>query len=172
MRYLTFAAFVATVYLANLALQTWGVVPIGLGLTAPAGVFFAGAGFLLRDLLHEQGGRVWVFAAILVGACLSWLVGADATLPGGMVPIAVASGCAFAVSEVADLCTYEPLRKRNLPAAVGASQVVGAAVDSALFLLLAFGSLQFFLGQFVGKTAMALPFVALLSLYRVRVRTA
>jgi len=30
--------------------------------------------------------------------------------------------------------------------------VVGSLVDSALFLLLAFGSLNFLLGQWVGKT--------------------
>ena len=45
-------AFVATVAGANWALANFGIVNIGLGLTAPAGVYFAGIAFTLRDLLH------------------------------------------------------------------------------------------------------------------------
>jgi uncharacterized PurR-regulated membrane protein YhhQ (DUF165 family) len=48
---------------------------------------------------------------------------------------------------------------------VVASNVVGAVVDSALFLWLAFGSLAFIEGQIIGKVAMtvvALPLVILL----------
>jgi queuosine precursor transporter len=47
-----------------------------------------------------------------------------------------------------------------------ASNAVGAIVDSALFLWLAFGSLEFFAGQFVGKTVMTLPALALLAGWR------
>lgn len=168
MRYLTFAAFVATVWAANWALTRYGVVSVGFGLHAPAGVFFAGLGFLLRDVLHELGGRVWVLAAIATGAVVSYLLGADATIPGGLVPIAVASAAAFGVSELADLSVYVPLRERSLSAAVGLSQVAGAAADSALFLGLAFGSLGLFAGQFVGKTLMVLPVVAVLAVRRMR----
>ena len=49
-------AFVATVGGANWALATFGIVPIGFGLSAPAGVYFAGIGFTLRDLMHDRGG--------------------------------------------------------------------------------------------------------------------
>lgn len=168
MKYLTAAAFVATVYAANWALTTFGVVPIGFGLHAPAGVFFAGAGFMLRDALHETGGRLWVIGAIVTGACLSYLLGASAVIPGGHASIALASGCAFLLSEFADFGVYAPLRERSLTSAVGLSQVVGAAVDSALFLWLAFGSLALFEGQFVGKTLMVLPAVALLGGLRLR----
>jgi uncharacterized PurR-regulated membrane protein YhhQ (DUF165 family) len=167
-KYLIAVAFVATVWAANWALTTWSVVTVAPGLLAPAGVFFAGLGFLLRDALHELGGRSWVLACIAAGSCLSWWVGADVTIPGGHVPIAVASGCAFLLSELADMSVYEPLRRRALASAVGLSQVVGAAVDSALFLILAFGSLSLFWGQFVGKTLMVLPVVAVLLLWRAR----
>jgi hypothetical protein len=161
-KFLAFGLFVATVYAANRALTEWGVVPVGFGLEAPAGVYFAGLGFLLRDWLHELAGRAWVIVAILTGAALSFALGADATIPGGYVPIAVASAAAFLISELADFSVYTPLRERTLAGAVGASQVVGATVDSLLFLWLAFGSVALFWGQFVGKTLMVLPVVLVL----------
>ena len=69
-KYATFVALLATVAATNLALETWGVIPIGFGLEAPAGVFFAGLAFGLRDVLHETGGPRWVVGAILAGAAL------------------------------------------------------------------------------------------------------
>lgn len=166
-----FVAFVATVYGANWAIEHLGTqldpfgphtIPVGFGLDAPSGVLFAGLAFGLRDALHEAAGRWWVIAAILAGAALSWALGASGTIPGGHVSIAVASGVAFLFSETCDLLAYEPLRERNWPAAVAVSNVIGAVVDSALFLWLAFGSLDFIEGQVLGKTwviVAALPVV-------------
>ncbi len=172
MRYLTFIAFVGTVYCANWALKHWGTVPVGFGLRAPAGVWFAGVAFVLRDWLQEIAGRLWVVAAILAGAALSYWVGASVTIPGGHVSIAVASGIAFMLSEFADFSVYTPLRERNLPAAVLASQIVGAVVDSILFLILAFGSLTLLQGQIVGKVWVGLFVAVYLFSRRARVRTA
>lgn len=152
-----FAAFVATVIGANWALNRYGIVPVGFGLSAPAGVYFAGLAFGLRDALHERAGRWWVLHAIATGAAVSYLIEDGATIPGGHVAIAVASAVAFGLSELADLAVYEPLRSRSWPAAVVASNVVGAVVDSALFLWLAFGSLDHLTGQVWGKTLMVLP---------------
>lgn len=157
-----FSAFVATVYGANWALSTYGVVPIGFGLEAPAGVLFAGLAFGLRDGLHELGGVRWVIGAILTGTVLAYLLEASVTIPGGHVTIAVASAAAFLLAELGDLTVYSRLRERNWPSAVAASNVVGSVIDSALFLWLAFGSLNFIAGQIVGKTAMiaiSLPLV-------------
>ena len=42
MGYLIFVAYVATIFGANWALSTFGLVPVGFGLLAPAGVYFAG----------------------------------------------------------------------------------------------------------------------------------
>lgn len=157
-----FAGFVATVIGANWALGRYGIVPVGFGLTAPAGVYFAGLAFGLRDALHEATGRWWVLAAVVIGACVSYAVEDGITIPGGHVAIAVASAAAFTVSELADLAVYEPLRSRAWPAAVVASNVVGAVVDSALFLWLAFGTLNHLAGQVWGKTlmvALAMPLV-------------
>jgi uncharacterized PurR-regulated membrane protein YhhQ (DUF165 family) len=157
-----FVAFVATVYGANWALARWGLVSVGFGLMAPAGVYFAGLAFGLRDALHEAGGRAWVLGAIGVGTAVSFVIEDAATIPGGHVSIALASGCAFALSELADLTVYEPLRERHWAGAVVASNLVGAVVDSMLFLWLAFGSLDHLAGNVVGKAymvALALPVV-------------
>ena len=139
--------FVATVAAANWALATFGIVPIGLGFTAPAGVYFAGLAFTFRDLLHEFGGRFWILSAIIVGAAFSGLL-EDAQR------FALASGVAFLLSELADWTIYTPLRRRGWALAIASSNVVGLVVDSALFLWLAFGSLELIEGQVVGKTYM------------------
>jgi uncharacterized PurR-regulated membrane protein YhhQ (DUF165 family) len=74
----------------------------------------------------------------------------------------VASAAAFLLSEFADFAVYTPLARRRLVAAVFASSVVGLVVDSIVFLWLAFGSLEFLIGQIIGKLWMvllAIPFV-------------
>ena len=139
-----FLAFVGTVWGANWLLSTYGVVPIGFGLNAPAGVFLAGLAFTFRDLLHESSGGIWVLVAILTGTVLSALL-EDAQR------IAMASGTAFLASELADFAVYSPLRARGWLKAVAASNLVGFTADSILFLWLAFGSLSFIEGQLVGK---------------------
>lgn len=136
------ASLAALVYLANWLIVTVGLVPVGLGLYAPAGVYAAALVLVARDALHEAGGRPWVLAGVAVGAALS------AGLSG---PLALASGAAFAVSELADWLVYSRVRRRGAPLAVLASGAVGLVVDSALFLWLAFGSLDFLAGQVVGK---------------------
>lgn len=159
------AAFVGSVWLANWLLHRYGVVPIGFGLSGPAGVYAAGLAFGLRDAVHETLGRRWVLVGIIAGSALAWLLGANDRL-GGPVPIAAASALAFAVSEVADLLIYEPIRRRHWAVAVAASNVVGSVVDSALFLWLAFGSLTHLLGQVVGKSYMVALSVPLVWLAR------
>lgn len=162
---LLFAGFVATVYGANWAVQEYGIVHmLGSPITAPAGVYFAGLALGLRDALHEAAEaswRWWVLGAITLGAALSYVVGDAITLPGGHLNLALASAIAFGCSELMDLAVYAPLREGSWPLAVGLSNFVGACVDSALFLWLAFGSLEFFWGQVIGKELMALPAVAI-----------
>lgn len=154
--------FVATVWFANWLLTRYGVVSIGFGLHAPAGVFAVGVAFTLRDIVHRTLGRVAVLVCIAAGCLLAYFIEANATIPGGLTSIAVASAVAFLFSETADLLVYTPIEERSFAGAVAASNVVGAVVDSALFLWLAFGSLAFIEGQIVGKllmTAAALPLV-------------
>lgn len=158
--------FVGTVFAANWALKRYGIVGVGFGLSAPAGVYFAGLAFGLRDALHEAAGRAWVLGSILVGAGLSYLIEDGVKIPGGVVAIAVASAVAFLLSELADLAVYTPLRERQWGVAVVASNLVGAVVDSALFLWLAFGSLSHMGGQIYGKALMIVPALLLVGALR------
>jgi hypothetical protein len=102
-----------------------------------------GVALVLRDFVQQQLGIRWAFAAIACGVVLS-----AAVAPPALV---VASAAAFLLSELADLGVYTPLRRRGLALAVLASGAVGSVVDSAVFLLLAFGSLDYIGGQVVGK---------------------
>jgi uncharacterized PurR-regulated membrane protein YhhQ (DUF165 family) len=149
--------YIAVIVLANWAIQTFGIVPVGFGLAAPAGVYFAGLAFTLRDLVQEQLGRGWTILAIVAGAAVSAVVSPQ---------FALASGAAFLLSELADFAVYTPLRRRAWLAAVALSNTVGLAVDSVLFLQLAFGSLDFLAGQVVGKLWMTVLAVALLQAQR------
>jgi queuosine precursor transporter len=131
------------------------VVPVAPGLMAPSGVMMVGVALVLRDLLQRRLGAALSALAILLGTAISALLA-----PASLV---LASGVAFLLSEFADLAVYTPLARRRLVAAVVASSVVGLVVDSIVFLWLAFGSLDFLLGQVVGKAWMVLlsiPFVA------------
>ncbi|MGD9803050.1 MAG: VUT family protein [Hyphomicrobiaceae bacterium] len=131
------------------------LVPVGPGLMAPSGVIMIGLALVLRDLVQRRLGLKWAIVAIVAGALLSGLVA-----PPSLV---VASAAAFLVAEMADLAVFTPLQKRGLVMAVLASSVAGLVVDSMIFLQLAFGSLDFLLGQVAGKAWMvmlSLPFVA------------
>jgi uncharacterized PurR-regulated membrane protein YhhQ (DUF165 family) len=101
-KYLPFVAYVATIWLANWAISTFGLVPVGLGLLA------------------------------------------------------------------ADFTVYTPIKERSWLGAVTLSNTVGLVIDSVLFLLLAFGSLDFLAGQIVGKLWMTVLAVALLAVWKGR----
>lgn len=151
------ALYIATIVAANWAIQTFGFVPVGFGLVAPAGVYFVGLAFTFRDLGQEAVGRRPILLAIVIGAALSAIVSPA---------FALASGTAFLFSELADFAVYTPLRRRGWLLAVAASNAVGLVVDSALFLILAFGSLEFLAGQIVGKAWMTALAVAVLATWR------
>lgn len=124
------------------------IIPVAPGLTAPSGVLMIGLALVLRDLVQRSLGVKWAAGAILVGAGLSAFYS-----PPSLV---LASTVAFLLSELADLAVYTPLQRKGLVLAVFASSIVGLVIDSAVFLYLAFGSLDFIAGQIVGKTWMVL----------------
>ena len=140
--------YIATIVAANYATSTYGLVAI-LGLTVTAGTYFAGAALIARDFIQRDLGKPVVLAAIGAGALLSAVTSSPA--------LAVASGLAFLTSELVDLAVYTPLSRRNLAAAILASSIVSAPVDTILFLHLAGfpvtpGAVA---GQFAVKTALA-----------------
>ena len=133
------------------------VVPVAPGISAPSGVLMIGAALVLRDLVQRRLGLLAGLAAIVIGAAIS-----AAVAPAALV---WASAAAFLFSEFADFAVYTPLARRRLVAAVFASGAVGLVVDSIVFLWLAFGSLDFLLGQIIGKAwmvALSLPLIAYL----------
>jgi hypothetical protein len=144
-------AFVGSVLAANLLVLYVGIIPVGFGMMAPAGVAVVGLSFWLRDHLQAQGGLRAVIAAILVGGAISALFS-----PG----LALASATAFLVSESLDTLVYSWLRRRSWGLAVVASNAVGIVADSLVFLLLAFGSLMYLPGQVWGKAWWTLGFLA------------
>ena len=136
------------------------LIPVAPGIMAPSGVLMIGAALVLRDLVQRRLGIEFGIGAIVAGAAIS----------AGVAPpsLVLASATAFLLSEFADFAVYTPLARRRLVLAVVASSAVGLVVDSIVFLWLAFGSLEFLLGQIVGKALMvlaSLPFV-----YWLRVR--
>jgi queuosine precursor transporter len=120
------AALLATVVLANVATSRLGLIPAGFGLVVTAGTYAAGAALAVRDWLDRAGGLIWVLPTLAAGCVLSAVLATPA--------LAVASAAAFALSEAADLAGWRALCRRSLPAAVIASNAVGAIVDTAVFL--------------------------------------
>jgi queuosine precursor transporter len=161
------AAFAATIPLANWLIGNVGTVciprgpcllPVGFGLTAPSGVLVVGASLVLRDMVHEAGGAKAALIAIGIGGALSALFAAPTLL--------IASVLAFVLAELADLIVYAPLRERRLMLAVLLSGIAGSVVDSAVFLWIAFGSLDYIAGQALGKLWMTLAALPVLWVVR------
>lgn len=154
-----FALFVGCVVAANYATNRWGFVTLGPWMFT-AGTYAAGLSFGVRDALHEVAGRWLVVVAIIVGAGLSAFLSPT---------LAVASGVAFLFSESADLLAYQPLRRRHWVGAVVVSNLIGAFVDTVLFLHLAgFPVRDAIAGQMVGKALMILPALVLVGWVRGR----
>ena len=133
------------------------VIPVAPKVMAPSGVLMIGVALVLRDLVQRRLGVWAAITAILIGTGLSGMV--------APVSLVIASASAFLLSEFSDLVVYTPLARKRMVTAVVLSSLVGLVIDSIIFLWLAFGSLDFLLGQIVGKTWMVLlsiPFVVLL----------
>lgn len=160
------AAFAATVPVANWMIGNVGTrcvpdgpctIPIGFGLEAPSGVLVVGAALVLRDLVQEASGIRAALVSVAIGTAFSWLIAPPA--------LVLASASAFLLAELADLAVYTLLRLRRPGLAIIASGSVGALVDSAVFLWLAFGTLDYLAGQVVGKlwlSLLAAPVIMLL----------
>lgn len=155
--------FLATIPLANWLIGNVGttcvpagpcLIPVAPGLMAPSGVMLIGVALVLRDMVRERLGLRAVVVLIAAGSALAAVVAPPA--------LVIASAVSFAISELADAAVYEPMRRRSLAAAVFTSSIVGAIVDSALFLMIAFGSLDYLAGQVVGKAWAAFGALAFL----------
>ena len=134
--------YAAALLLANLSAATFGawVTPINA-------FVLIGLDLALRDLLHARL-RWWQMAVVIVGtAALSWIVSKDAGR------IAVAGALAFGAANAVDWLVFAKV-KGSWSRRAHVSNTTGAAVDSLLFPMLAFGELLplVVLGQFAAKT--------------------
>lgn len=117
---------------------------------APSGVVFAGLSFTLRDVLQSIAGRTVAILAILAGAAISAAISPT---------LALASAAAFAGSELVDTVVFTILETRGIGLAIVVSNGAAAAVDSVLFVGLAFGTgsiSSYAPGQFWVKLAASL----------------
>jgi hypothetical protein len=146
------AAFVGLVVASNWLTARYGLV---FGFVT-AGTFTAGLVLAARDAVRETAG-VWAsLGCIAAGVAVSAFMSTP--------QLALASGAAFALSELADTAVYEPLRRRSRTRALAWSNLVGSVVDSVLFLTLAgFPLWPAVVGQVAVKWAVcvALPLLAI-----------
>ena len=152
--------FILTIPAGNWVVMNVGTVcPLDSpGIMSPSAVLFAGLALILRDAVQSLLGKRWTLVAIAAGAALSGILSEPAIILG--------STCAFLFSELADFAVYTPLRERHLTLAIVLSGLVGSIVDSVIFLSLAFGSLDFIVGQVIGKFWMSLIAGAMIIMWR------
>jgi queuosine precursor transporter len=179
------ALYVACELIANVA----AAKPVTLlGLTAPGGVFIYALTFTLIDLVNttlgRSGARRVVFAALLANILLAayttliirlpspeWFGAQEAfaTVLGSTPRIVAASLVAYLVSSLIDIEIFAFWKERvGGPAwtRVLVSNAVSTLVDSALFVVLAFGGqmpvLPLVLGQYAIKMAVTVVSVPLI----------
>ena len=161
-------AYVALVVLANWLASKYLITVPFTHYIAPAGVLCVGAVLVMRDWIQQLRGLPTTFALIAVAGLLS-LASGFAFGYGTLVRVALASLAAFAVSEgIFETLIFTPLRNRNLTLGVALSATVGNAIDSLVFLLIAFPAIwtSLYAGNFVGKLEMIVVGVALTALRR------
>ncbi len=127
---LAFVVYVASIVLANVLTDRFGLVPAGFGLMVTAGTYAAGFALVARDLVHRTSGIILALFAVLAGTVLSWILASPA--------LAVASASAFLAAELVDLVVYATaLQRFGFERAVLLSSVVAAPIDTFLFLSIA-----------------------------------
>lgn len=102
-------------------------------------------GLVIEDEVQDETDAWWLIPGLIaVGGLLSF----------GVAPptIAAASVLAFVVSELADWGIYTPLRRHGWVFAALVSSIIGGAIDSALFLRVAFDSVDGWLPLAIAKT--------------------
>lgn len=124
--------YLFTIILSNLVTARYNPFILWDGiLIVPAGSIFAGAVFVLRDLVQMKHGKQNTYKMILAAVILS---GCMSVAMGDTSHIAAASAVAFIASESIDTEIFSRMKK-SLMARIILSGIVGGIVDSALFVL-------------------------------------
>lgn len=141
------------IYLAAIVAANLLVTQFGPASSIYIAFVFIGADLTVRDKLHDQWhGRQLLpkmAGLIVAGSLISWLLNAQAG------PIALASFLAFAGAASADALVYQSLARFDWFKRANGSNLAGAAVDSLVFPVIAFGGFPMLIiaGQFVAKVA-------------------
>lgn len=127
------ALYLLLIAAANLLTAKFDPLTMAGGtLIVPMGSLFAGAVFILRDLVQLKHGKRKTYTTILWATALSGVLSVGL---GDTAHVAVASLMAFFVSEAADTEIFSRVR-RSLLARILLSGIVGGCLDSILFVLL------------------------------------
>lgn len=119
-------AYIASIALVNVAFTYLPHISLGDHGILPAATFLVGLIFIIRDYAQRSAGHI-VLAAMAVGIAISYVM-ADPM-------VAIASGAAFAVSELADWAVFT-ITKRPLRERILISSAVSAPLDTIIFLAL------------------------------------
>jgi uncharacterized PurR-regulated membrane protein YhhQ (DUF165 family) len=126
------------IYIATLVVANMVVAYFGPASTPVVAFVLIGLDLTLRDRLHDQwqGRQLWprMLALIATAGILSYLCNPTSG------PIAIASVVAFGLAALADAIAYHLLAGRSWSVRANGSNVVGAAVDSLVFPVMAFGA--------------------------------
>ncbi|WP_163511216.1 VUT family protein [Fodinicola acaciae] len=148
--------YAAAVVAAN-SLTAWcGAVPIGFGLTAPAGVYAVGVLLVLRNLVQRAFGTCGTWTVMAAGAALSYATAGPT--------IATASAAAFVLAEGAAFAVYARLAGRRRTIGALLAVATGGVVDSVVFVGAAFGTWNLLPGQLLGKALGAITAALVLDL--------
>lgn len=137
------------VYILSITAANWLVAIFGPVITPVNAFLLIGLDLTLRDYMHERIGLVKIIILSVVAGLLSWALNPAA----GM--IAVASSVSFVMAALADAGTYQRLIRHKWFKKANASNIAGAAVDSIVFPVIAFGALMpwVVVAQFAAKVA-------------------
>ena len=134
--------YISAICAANLSAYYFGpwVTPLNA-------FFLIGLDFVIRDQLHERIGFIKMLGLIIMAGLFSFLVNPASGL------ISLASVSAFLVANAADATIFQMLIKRPWMIKSNGSNIVGAALDSVIFPLIAFGVFipSVVVGQFIAK---------------------
>jgi queuosine precursor transporter len=159
--------YLSAIVVANLTLAEWGREHPEVALYNA--FVLVGLDLVARDLLHSSWaarGHLWRNMAILIASGSAISYGAGLWIGSGpdVGRIALASCVAFAAAATTDALVYQALRRRAWLERVNGSNVLSAAVDSAVFIALwPFGwSFPIAFGLFTAKVAGGVVWASLL----------
>lgn len=117
--------YILLIPIVNLSFVYVPVVPLADGGNWSPMAVVTGLVLVFRDFAQREIGH-YIFIPLLIGVALSYVTAGP--------EIAMASGIAFFISEIADWAVYS-LTKKPLSQRIMISSLVGAPIDTTIFLL-------------------------------------